>query len=56
MFTKILMQMNLAQYVSRYFMRNKKKLLCLIVSFFFIKNEQQNGQENQKPALIVELK
>ena len=55
-FTKILLKKNLTQYVWRYFMKNKKKLLCLIVSIFFIKNVQQNGQGNQKPALIVELK
>ena len=56
MFTKILMQKNLAQYVWKYFMKNNKKFLCLIVSIFFIKNVQQNGQGNQKRALIVELK
>ena len=38
MFTKIMWKKNLAQYVWKYFMKNKKKFLCLIAIIFFTKN------------------
>ena len=54
MFTKILMQKNLAQYVWKYFMKNKKKFLFFIASIFFIKNVWYNGSKDKITALIVE--